>query len=115
MAARLQEKYASEVCAKLQEEFNYSNPMQMPRLTKVVVNMGLEGDVAINKNTKRADSTRRTRRHHWSEGGRDPSAAFDRRLQAARGDADRCLRDAARAQHVGILWIACATWRSPCA
>ncbi|MEE2836002.1 MAG: 50S ribosomal protein L5 [Myxococcota bacterium] len=56
MAARLQEKYASEVCAKLQEEFNYSNPMQMPRLTKVVVNMGLGRDVAINKNTKVLDS-----------------------------------------------------------
>ena len=56
MAARLQEKYTSEVCAKLQEEFTYSNPMQMPRLTKVVVNMGLGRDVAINKNTKVLDS-----------------------------------------------------------
>ena len=44
------------MCAKLQEEFNYSNPMQMPRLTKVVVNMGLGRDVAINKNTKVLDS-----------------------------------------------------------
>ena len=56
MAARLQEKYQSEVCAKLQEEFNFSNPMQLPRLTKVVVNMGLGRDVAINKNTKVLDS-----------------------------------------------------------
>jgi len=56
MAARLQEKYTSEVCAKLQEEFSYPNPMQMPRLTKVVVNMGLGRDVAINKNTKVLDS-----------------------------------------------------------
>ena len=30
--------------------------MQMPRLTKVVVNMGLGRDVAINKNTKVLDS-----------------------------------------------------------
>ena len=56
MAARLQEKYQSEVCAKLQEEFSFSNPMQLPRLTKVVVNMGLGRDVAINKNTKVLDS-----------------------------------------------------------
>ena len=56
MAARLQEKYRSEVCAKLQEEFSYSNPMQMPRLTKVVVNIGLGRDVATNKNTKVLDS-----------------------------------------------------------
>jgi len=56
MAARLHEKYKSEVCAKLQEEFTYSNPMQMPRLTKVVINMGLGRDVATNKNTKVLDS-----------------------------------------------------------
>jgi large subunit ribosomal protein L5 len=56
MAARLHEKYKSEVCAKLQEEFTYANPMQMPRLTKVVVNMGLGRDVATNKNTKVLDS-----------------------------------------------------------
>lgn len=56
MAARLHEKYKGEVCAKLQEEFTYSNPMQMPRLTKVVINMGLGRDVATNKNTKVLDS-----------------------------------------------------------
>jgi large subunit ribosomal protein L5 len=56
MAARLQEKYNSEVRAKLQEEFSFSNPMQLPRLTKVVVNMGLGRDVATNKNTKVLDS-----------------------------------------------------------
>ncbi len=56
MAAQLQEKYQSEVRAKLQEEFEYANAMQMPRLEKVVVNMGLGREVAINKNTKVLDS-----------------------------------------------------------
>ena len=56
MAAQLQEKYKSEVRAKLQEEFEYANAMQMPRLEKVVVNMGLGREVAINKNTKVLDS-----------------------------------------------------------
>jgi len=56
MAARLQDKYRGEVRAKLQDEFAYANPMQVPRLTKVVVNMGLGRDVAINKNTKVLDS-----------------------------------------------------------
>jgi large subunit ribosomal protein L5 len=56
MAARLQEKYQGEVRAKLQEEFEYTNAMKMPRLEKVVVNMGLGREVAINKNTKVLDS-----------------------------------------------------------
>lgn len=38
---RLKERYAQEVVPALREEFSYSNPMQVPRLTKVVVNMGL--------------------------------------------------------------------------
>jgi len=41
MAPRLKEKYESEICAVLTREFGYSNPMQIPRLVKIVVNMGL--------------------------------------------------------------------------
>src|SRR3990170_2553429 len=39
--ARLQEHYKTEVVPKMREKFRYRNPMQVPRLTKVVVNMGL--------------------------------------------------------------------------
>jgi large subunit ribosomal protein L5 len=42
---RLKERYRSEVAAALTEQFNYGNPMQVPRLVKVVVNMGV-GDAA---------------------------------------------------------------------
>ena len=38
---RLEEKYRKEVVAGLQEEFNYPNPMMIPRLQKVTINMGL--------------------------------------------------------------------------
>ena len=41
MAARLREKYAKEVVPALMKEFSYKNPMQVPRLVKVVVNVGL--------------------------------------------------------------------------
>jgi len=41
MAARLQEKYRSEVVPALQEEFKYKNLHELPRITKVVCNMGL--------------------------------------------------------------------------
>ena len=38
---RLKDKYVEDVTAALKQEFQYGNPMQVPRLTKVVVNMGL--------------------------------------------------------------------------
>lgn len=41
MAARLKEKYKTEVLPALMEEFKYPNRMAVPRLSKIVVNMGL--------------------------------------------------------------------------
>jgi large subunit ribosomal protein L5 len=38
---RLKERYRSEVRPQLQEEFGYANVMQIPGLTKIVVNMGV--------------------------------------------------------------------------
>ncbi|ALD64522.1 50S ribosomal protein L5 [Glutamicibacter soli] len=38
---RLRAKYAADIRPALQEQFNYANPMQVPNLTKVVVNMGV--------------------------------------------------------------------------
>ncbi|MUK02870.1 50S ribosomal protein L5 [Vibrio cholerae] len=42
---RLKARYADEIKATLQEQFSYSNVNQVPRLVKVVVNMGV-GDAA---------------------------------------------------------------------
>lgn len=39
--ARLQEKYEKDVAARLAKEFGISNPMAVPRITKVVCNIGL--------------------------------------------------------------------------
>ena len=47
MASRLKEKYRSEVVAAMQKQFNYANPMQVPTLNKVVVNIGM-GEVIQN-------------------------------------------------------------------
>lgn len=38
---RLKEKYLKEIRPVLKERFNYSNVMEIPKLEKVVVNMGL--------------------------------------------------------------------------
>jgi len=39
--SRLKERYSSEVLPALRKEFGYTNVMAVPRITKVVVNMGL--------------------------------------------------------------------------
>ncbi|RAJ71867.1 LSU ribosomal protein L5P [Streptomyces sp. Amel2xB2] len=44
-APRLKQRYRSEIKGKLQDEFTYENVMQVPGLTKIVVNMGV-GDAA---------------------------------------------------------------------
>ena len=36
---RLKKKYKEQIRTKLQEEFKYSNEMQVPKLDKVVINM----------------------------------------------------------------------------
>ncbi|HVR37550.1 MAG TPA: 50S ribosomal protein L5 [Thermoanaerobaculia bacterium] len=41
MAARLKELYATEVRKKLQDEFKIENPMAVPKVEKVVLNMGM--------------------------------------------------------------------------
>ncbi|AKH84298.1 50S ribosomal protein L5 [Streptomyces sp. CNQ-509] len=42
---RLKQRYRDEIQAKLKDEFSYENVMQIPGLTKIVVNMGV-GDAA---------------------------------------------------------------------
>jgi len=39
--ARLTEIYRKDVVPKLKEKFRYTNPMQVPKLEKVIINMGL--------------------------------------------------------------------------
>jgi large subunit ribosomal protein L5 len=45
VAPRLNARYREEIAGQLTEKFEYGNPMQIPGLTKVVVNMGV-GDAA---------------------------------------------------------------------
>ena len=45
--ARLKERYREEVVPTLREKFGYENVMQVPRLEKIVVNMGV-GEAAQN-------------------------------------------------------------------
>ena len=45
--ARMKEKYAADVAPALMKKFSYKSPMQIPRLDKVVINVGC-GDCATN-------------------------------------------------------------------
>jgi len=47
MSSRLREKYAKEVVPALRKEFGYTNVMAIPKIEKVVVNMGL-GEATSN-------------------------------------------------------------------
>ena len=47
MATRIKEKYLAEAVPALQQKFGYANVMQIPRLEKVIINMGL-GDCKDN-------------------------------------------------------------------
>ena len=50
---RMQQRYLSEMRAKMQTEFGYANPMQVPKLEKIVINMGV-GEAAADQ--KKLDS-----------------------------------------------------------
>lgn len=53
---RLKQRYREEIVASLTEQFSFSNPMQVPGVVKVVVNMGV-GDAA--KDSKLIDGALR--------------------------------------------------------
>src|SRR5204863_2858091 len=48
MAARLKERYTSEILPALIKEFNYTNPMAVPKLEKIVLNMGVGREAQSN-------------------------------------------------------------------
>jgi large subunit ribosomal protein L5 len=48
-APRLKEKYTREIVPSLLKQFNYSNQMQVPRLTKICMNQGIGSAIADKK------------------------------------------------------------------
>ncbi len=51
---RLKQQYQDELRGELAKEFGYSNPMQVPRLDKVVLNMGIGEAVGDSKKVQAA-------------------------------------------------------------
>ncbi|RXR05441.1 50S ribosomal protein L5 [Pseudoxanthomonas composti] len=48
MTTRLEKIYKEEVVPALTKKFGYTNPMQVPKITKITINMGV-GEAATNK------------------------------------------------------------------
>ncbi len=47
--ARLQEKYTTELLGEIQKKLNLKNPMEVPKITKITLNMGVGEAVADKK------------------------------------------------------------------
>jgi large subunit ribosomal protein L5 len=52
--ARLRDHYITEVRKTLLDEFKYQNPMEVPRVTKIVLNMGVGEGVQDRKKVEAA-------------------------------------------------------------
>ena len=48
MTTRLEKMYKEEVAPALMKKFGYTNPMEVPKITKITINMGV-GEAATNK------------------------------------------------------------------
>ena len=56
MATRLQQHYEQTVRKQLQERFGYANPMEVPKIEKIVINMGVGEAVQDSKKVQSAVS-----------------------------------------------------------
>jgi len=54
MSSRLKELYNKKIAAELQKEFGYKNKMEIPRITKIVLNMGVGQGVNDKKKVTNA-------------------------------------------------------------
>ncbi len=54
MKPRLKEEYETTIKSSMMAEFGYDNPMRIPRLDKIVVNMGVGEAIADSKKLKSA-------------------------------------------------------------
>ena len=52
--ARLQEKFTKELLGEIQKKLNLSNPMEVPKITKITINMGVGEAVADKKIMEKA-------------------------------------------------------------
>ena len=110
MAARLKERYESEIKPQLIERFGYSSEMQAPRIMKITAQHGRRRGQAGHQDAgHRRGAARHDRR---AEAGDPPGEEVDRELQAARGHAGRREGRRCAATACGRCSTACSPSRS---
>ncbi len=93
-APRMLQRYNDEIREKLKTEFGYTNPMQVPKLEKIVINMGV-GEAAGDQ--KKLDAAfAELALISGQQPGEDGGEEGDRRLQDPRRPADRLQGHAAQ-------------------
>ena len=97
---RLEKFYKDQVVAKLTEQFGYQNVMQVPRITKITLNMGV-GEAAGNKKVLE-NAVADMAKIAGPEADHDQGARFRRLVQDPRRLADRLQGDLAPRADVGI-------------
>ena len=54
--SRLQEKYENELMGEIQQKLGLKNPMEVPRISKITLNMGVGGAIADKKVLERTQN-----------------------------------------------------------
>ncbi len=100
MIPRLKETYRQDVVPALMKEFGYRNAMEVPRLEKIVINIGMGEAI---ENPKAMDSAASD---IAAITGQKPVITRARRsianFKIREGNADRTDGDGARRPHVGV-------------
>ena len=85
---RLRDAYRDRVVPALMKEFGYKNIMQVPKLERIVLNVGMSEAIQTSSCSKapRPNWARSPDRRRWSPGRRRPSQAlnFGRACRSAR-------------------------------
>ena len=99
--ARLKDYYKKDVVPALVKAFDYKNPMEVPRMVKIVVNMGLGEAI---QNVKILDSAvEEMTKIVRSKTGDHQGQKVHRDFQASPGHVHRLLRDLEKGTDVRIL------------
>ena len=86
-APRLKERYRTEIVPALREQFGYANVMQVPKVTKVTLNMGIGEATQDAKAHGRGRHAARP--DHRAEAADPPGAQVGGQLQAPHRHAGR--------------------------
>ena len=96
----LQQRYKTEIVPTLMKDFNYTTVMQVPRVSKIVVNIG--AGTALDNPKVLDGAVADLQLDYGPETGADQGAQVDRQLQAARRPPDRGQGYAPRRADVGV-------------